>query len=176
MPKITLKRLLVGLLMTIALLVAGIIAVFLHITSRDSFSFMGGDCPEPTSYGGTSITGSVEDAAGSPMEGIEIRVSKAEGTCPQSTAGNIVMVSNSQGYFEGGIYIHLGDPDLHITVSADGYTTYEFDVWAGLFHPHSIVEIAIVLAERIQVSSEVIPPEWATLRPVLTATMTAASE
>jgi hypothetical protein len=87
---------------------------------------MGGDCPDPMSYGSVTVFGTAQDASGSPLSGLRISVKKPKGLCPQSYEENRTLISNEQGYFEGSIYFHLGDPHVSIMVDHDGYWPYEF--------------------------------------------------
>ncbi|MBZ0281491.1 MAG: hypothetical protein K8L97_12185 [Anaerolineae bacterium] len=113
-----------------------------------------GDCPEAGSYGEAKIQGEAHDANGMPIRGVEIQVQKLRGSCPQSVAENIQMISDTQGLFEGTVSVHLGDPSLSITVLSEEKALYEFDVGVSM-NQFSVVTLDIFVADPMRVSWEV---------------------
>jgi hypothetical protein len=169
MPKSRLKRFLLSC--TLLLFIIGILVVGgLFIIFRNApLGMYGGDCPDPSSYGSVTIRGTAQDQDGNPVEGVLVQAQKSKGGCPQSTAENIRLTSARDGKFEGGISYMIGDSLVHIIVEAAGYQSYEFDV-SNIFGRFSVVQLQIILGERLKVEWTSTTPDWLTLEAELTAT------
>lgn len=112
-------------------------------------SFMGGDCPDPVSYGDTTVFGTVQDSNGNPISGVRVVVRKPKGICPQSYEVDTTFVSNKEGSFNGKIDVHLGDNDIGVSIVHDGYPPYNF-----VSHPESrfwAIRITAIVGDNLRV-------------------------
>jgi hypothetical protein len=86
----------------------------------------GGDCPELLSYGSITVAGIVLDSARNPVQGVQIHIRKEDGLCPQSIAFDEIVTSDADGSFNFLGALHLGDPEIYVEISADGYGNCQF--------------------------------------------------
>ncbi|MCA0457172.1 MAG: hypothetical protein LCI00_24585 [Chloroflexi bacterium] len=90
------------------------------------FGMMGGDCPERTSYTSVEITGNVVNNSANPNAKVSILANKPKGACPQSEAINnqeMIIVAGEEFGASYGMY--LGDPNLKVVISTEGYDSCE---------------------------------------------------
>ncbi len=119
------------------------------------FGMMGGDGPESTSYGGVSITGKMVADSNNSNKEIHIVANKPKGGCPQSQAiNNQELVVNSGDKIAVGYGIHLGDPDLKITISAEGYDSCELRFSSAI--PTEEVDWQITLGKELIVEQKTV--------------------
>jgi hypothetical protein len=120
------------------------------------WGMFGGDCVEAA--GSVTVTGTVLNMNNQPVEGVQIRAVKAEGWCPQSIAFDSVKISDENGNFLTGGWIFIGDPEVQIEISADGYSVCSFNYDASLYKATTL-ELNIILDETMQVEGRMLVDE-----------------
>jgi hypothetical protein len=121
-----------------------------HYLSTAPWGMFGGDCLEMSSYGSVTITGTVHDGSGNPVEGVSLRVSKGEGACPQSDAFDTSVTTDADGSFLTGGWVMLGDPGVVIEIVPTGYGSCRFEYRAANYRTTTL-QLDITLAETMEI-------------------------
>ncbi|MEZ4670170.1 MAG: hypothetical protein R3E39_19870 [Anaerolineae bacterium] len=137
------------------LLVVGLVGFscwYFYALTRVPFGMMGGDCPESTSYGSVSFTGSVTASESNADVEVHIVANKPKGLCPQSEAiNNVDSIVRPGDSFIRQYGIHLGDPVVKITISADGFDSCELGFSGQNTSFDEKIDLQIILDEHLTV-------------------------
>jgi hypothetical protein len=126
----------------------------------------GGDCVEV--FGTVTVSGVVTDTNNQPVGGVQIRVIKAEGGCPQSMPIDEVVLSDENGNFITFLYFAYADPEAQIEISADGYSPCRFNYDYALRRESITLQLTIMLNEMMQVEGQLIDNEGRLIRDMAT--------
>jgi hypothetical protein len=137
-------------LMAAIVLVMAMTCVCSYLWSYFGIGMFTRDCVEDRSAGGITVMGVVQDISGNPMQGVQIRVIKAEGGCPQSMAFDTTAMSDEQGSFATGGWTYLGDLPVDIEIAAVGYGTcrFSYDISGA---SSTTIELTVTLSHQMTV-------------------------